>query len=77
MHLQICWDVTPGKYITVITNVLACAVTAGLTAAELIYAGVSFRFGGYCHVNTTGSIETYWSWLLAFGGLAFVLQVGT
>ena len=41
-----------------------------------VSSGVSFRFGGYCHVNV-GSIATYWGWLLAFGALACLLQFAT
>ncbi|KAB2574607.1 hypothetical protein DBV05_g6724 [Lasiodiplodia theobromae] len=77
MHLQICWDITPTKYHILFANLSAWTTTIVLTSAVLAHAGVSFRFGGYCHVNHTGSIPTYWAWLLAFGGLAFVLQVAT
>ncbi|KKY15919.1 putative g protein-coupled receptor/secretin-like protein [Diplodia seriata] len=77
MHLQIVWDITPTKYHFLGANIAAWTVTIGLVSAVLAHAGVSFRFGGYCHVNHTGSIPTYWAWLLAFGGLAFVLQLLT
>ncbi|KAL1615796.1 hypothetical protein SLS54_008801 [Diplodia seriata] len=77
MHLQIVWDMTPTKYHFLGANIGAWTVTIGLVSAVLAHAGVSFRFGGYCHVNHTGSIPTYWAWLLAFGGLAFVLQLLT
>ncbi|KAL1642618.1 hypothetical protein SLS58_005389 [Diplodia intermedia] len=77
MHLQIVWDMTPTKYHFAGANIAAWTVTVGLVSAVLAHAGVSFRFGGYCHVNHTGSIPTYWAWLLAFGGLAFVLQLLT
>lgn len=76
MHLQICWDWIPGKISYIIANVAALVVTIVLTAATLAHSGVSFRFGGYCHVNV-GSIATYWGWLLAFGGIACLLQFAT
>ncbi|KAF4314014.1 hypothetical protein GTA08_BOTSDO01770 [Botryosphaeria dothidea] len=77
MHLQICWDITPSKYHFIGANIAAWTVTIGLVSAVLAHAGVSFRFGGYCHVNHTGSIPTYWAWLLAFGALAFLFQLAT
>ncbi|OJD40299.1 uncharacterized protein BKCO1_1000492 [Diplodia corticola] len=77
MHLQIVWDHTPTKYTYLAANITAWTVTIVLVSAVLAHAGVSFRFGGYCHVNHTGSIPTYWSWLLAFGALALLLQLAT
>lgn len=77
MHLQICWDITPTKHHFIFANISAWTVTVALVTAVLAHAGVSFRFGAYCHVNHTGSIPTYWAWLLAFGGIALVLQLAT
>ena len=76
MHLQICWDWLPGRISYIAANTAALTVTIVLTAATLAHAGVSFRFGGYCHVNV-GSLATYWGWLLGFGGLACLLQLAT
>lgn len=76
MHLQICWAWMPGKISYWIANAAAMTITVALTAATLAHAGVSYRFGGYCHVNV-GSIGTYWGWLLAFGALACLLQAAT
>lgn len=76
MHLQIRWAWVPGKISYWIANAAALVVTVVLTAATLAHSGVSFRFGGYCHVNV-GSIATYWGWLLGFGALACLLQLGT
>jgi hypothetical protein len=76
MHLQICWDWLPGKISYIAANAAALTVTVVLTAATLAHAGVSFRFGGYCHVNV-GSLATYWGWLMGFGGLACLLQLAT
>ncbi|KAL1627738.1 hypothetical protein SLS56_006187 [Neofusicoccum ribis] len=77
MHLQICWDIAPTKHHYIAATIAASTVTIGLVSAVLAHAGVSFRFGGYCHVNHTGSIATYWAWLLAFSGLALLLQLAT
>ncbi|GAB7333886.1 hypothetical protein MBLNU13_g06004t1 [Cladosporium sp. NU13] len=76
MHLQICWDWVPGKISYIAANAAALLITIALTTATLVHSGVSFRFGGYCHVNV-GSIATYWGWLLAFCGMACLLQFAT
>ena len=76
MHMQICWDWLPGEVSYIAANAIALTVTIVLTAATLAHSGVSFRFGGYCHVNV-GSLATYWGWLLGFGGLACLLQLAT
>jgi hypothetical protein len=76
MHLQICWNFSPGKVSYITTSVVSTVVTIALTAATLAHAGVSYRFGAYCLINV-GSIATYWGWILAFAALAFVLQVAT
>lgn len=76
MHLQICWDIVPGRVAIIAANIAAWSVTIALTAAVLAKVGVSYRFGGYCHVNV-GSTSTYWGWMIGFGGIALLLQVAT
>jgi hypothetical protein len=76
MHLQICWDIVPGRVAIIAANVAAWSVTIALTAAVLAKVGVSYRFGGYCHVNV-GSTSTYWGWMIGFGGVALLLQAAT
>lgn len=76
MHLQICWAFTPAKYSYIAAHVTVWSITIGLTTAVLAHAGVSYRFGAYCWVNV-GSISSYWGWLLAFGGIALLLQLAT
>lgn len=76
MHLQICWSFTPLAMTHGVATVGAVAVSIGLTAATIAHSGVSYRFGGYCHVNV-GSLATFWGWLLAFVGIALILQIAT
>jgi hypothetical protein len=76
MHLQICWNIYITRTYYIAANVIVWTVTIALTSAVLALVGVSFRFGGYCHVNV-GSFSTYWGWLLAFTGLSLLLQLGT
>lgn len=76
MHLQICWNIIPSGTYYIAANVVVWTTTITLTTAVLAHVGVSFRFGGYCHVNV-GSISTYWAWLVAFAGISFLLQLVT
>jgi hypothetical protein len=76
MHLQICWDWLPGKISYLAANAVVLIVTIILTARMLHNSGMSFRFGGYCHVNV-GSLASYWGWLLGFCGLSVILQLAT
>ncbi|KAI5250768.1 hypothetical protein E4T42_04778 [Aureobasidium subglaciale] len=76
MHLQICWDIVPGKIAILAANIAAWSISIGLTAAVLAKSGVSFRFGGYCHVNV-GSTSTYWGEMIGFGAIALLLQLAT
>lgn len=76
MHLHVCWNITPGSRSYWAANIGAWSTIIALTTATLAHAGVSYRFGGYCHVNV-GSLDTYWGWLLGFGGVSLILQVAT
>lgn len=76
MHLQICWNITPGNISYWAANIGVLSTSIALTTATLAHTGVSYRFGGYCHVNV-GSLSTFWGWLLGFAGVAFLLQLAT
>ncbi|GIZ46075.1 hypothetical protein CKM354_000921400 [Cercospora kikuchii] len=76
MHVQVCWNRTPDKISYIAANVAAFSITISLTTATLAHTGVSYRFGGYCHINVR-SLATYWGWLFGFGGTACVLQIAT
>ncbi|SMR52962.1 unnamed protein product [Zymoseptoria tritici ST99CH_1E4] len=76
MHLQICWNIVIDGTYYLAANIITWSTVIALTTAVLAHVGVSFRFGGYCHVNV-GSFSTYWGWLLAFAGLSLLLQLMT
>lgn len=76
MHLQICWNITPGNKSYIAADITAWGLIIGLTAATLARTGVSFRFGGYCYINVH-SEATYWGWVLGFGVIALLLQLAT
>ncbi|KAM3423785.1 hypothetical protein BST61_g1189 [Cercospora zeina] len=76
MHVQVCWNRIPDRISYIAANVAAFSITISLTTATLAHSGVSYRFGGYCHINVR-SLATYWGWLFGFGGTACVLQIAT
>lgn len=77
MHLQICWDVTPGKKFFYWAQGLGWSVAATFFTITITITGVSFRFGDVCHVNAEHSMKDFWGPLLAIAGAAMVIQIGT
>jgi len=78
MHIQICWDITPGRKFFYYSQVIGWVIPAALMAATIVVGGVSFRFGAAtCHVNHHQSMATIWGWLLAVAGLTIILQIAT
>lgn len=77
MHLQICWDVMPGKRFFYGAQALGWGVCAILFTVTITFTGVSFRFGDACHVNSTHSMADFWGPLLTIAGLATLTQLAT
>ncbi|KAF2132653.1 hypothetical protein P153DRAFT_354141 [Dothidotthia symphoricarpi CBS 119687] len=77
MHLQICWDVTPGKKFFYWAQGLGWSVAAGFFTVTITITGVSFRFGDVCHVNAAHSMSDIWGPLLAISGAAMLIQIAT
>lgn len=77
MHLQICWDVLPGKKFFYWAQGLGWAVVATFFTATITATGVSFRFGDVCHVNSKDSMKDFWGPLLAIAGAAMIVQLAT
>jgi len=77
MHLQICWDVTPGQKFFYWAQGLGWSVAATFFTITITITGVSFRFGDVCHVNAEHSMKDFWGPLLAIAGAAMVIQVAT
>ncbi|KAF3001987.1 hypothetical protein E8E13_007877 [Curvularia kusanoi] len=77
MHLQICWDVTPGKKFFYWAQGLGWTVAAGFFTATITVTGVSYRFGDVCHVNSENSMKDFWGPLLAIAGGATLIQLAT
>ncbi|KAF4555827.1 Hypothetical protein D9617_2g057910 [Elsinoe fawcettii] len=78
MHLQICWDISPGRRFFYWTQLLGWAIPAAIFTAAITATGVSFRFGpGACHINHDHSMADFWGWLLAIAGIAIFVQLAT
>lgn len=77
MHLQICWDVQPGKKFYYASMGLGWGIAAAFFTATITITGVSFRFGDVCHVNSAHSMKDFWGPLLAIAGAAMVVQLAT
>lgn len=77
MHLQICWDVMPGKRFFYWAQGLGWTVAAAFFTATITVTGVSFRFGDVCHVNAAHSLPDFWGPLLAISGAATLVQLST
>ncbi|EGX51971.1 hypothetical protein TWF173_010749 [Orbilia oligospora] len=77
LHLQICWQVTPGKPFFIISQIVGWAFPAAMTAIALAVTGVSQRFGNTCHINTKNGLGTFWGPLLAVAAAAIVIQFVT
>ena len=77
MNLQICWDIVPGRKFFYISQALGWGIPAVLFTATMTVTGVSFRFGRECDVNHANSMKDFWGPLMAFAGLAGILQLMT
>lgn len=74
LHLQICWELVPGKKFFYSALFFGWAIPAtGMTIA-LSLTGTSYRFGDVCHINHDNGLQDFWGPLLAFAAIALVLQ---
>ncbi|KAF2707760.1 hypothetical protein K504DRAFT_503985 [Pleomassaria siparia CBS 279.74] len=77
MHLQICWDVMPGRRFFYWAQGLGWTVAAAFFTSTVTATGVSFRFGDVCHVNSPDSMKDFWGPLLVIAGAATLVQLVT
>ncbi|KAI9699202.1 MAG: hypothetical protein M1820_007281 [Bogoriella megaspora] len=77
MHLQIVWDLNPGKRFFWIAQVVGWGLPAAIFTATITVSGVSFRLGDQCHINHDNSIAVFWGPLLGLAGLAMSFQIAT
>ncbi|KAF2754245.1 hypothetical protein EJ05DRAFT_489477 [Pseudovirgaria hyperparasitica] len=77
MHLQICWDVMPGRKFFYAAQALGWGLIAVIFTVTITITGVSFRFGEVCHVNSIHSMADFWGPLLGIAGLSMLTQTAT
>ncbi|KAK8162867.1 hypothetical protein IWX90DRAFT_254601 [Phyllosticta citrichinensis] len=77
MHVQICWDATPGRKFFYASQFFGWGIPAILFATTMAFTGVSFRFGTACHVSLEHSMADFWGPLLGIAGAAALTQLGT
>ena len=77
LHLQICWDVIPGKKFFYSTLIVGWTVPFAMIAISLPLTGVSYRFGSICHINHERGLEDFWGPLMAIAAASLVLHFGT
>lgn len=77
LHLQICWEVVPGRKFFYGAIVAGWGLPIIIVATSLAVTGVSMRFGDTCHINHNNALGAFWGPLLAVAGAAAVLQVAT
>ena len=77
LHLQICWQVQPGKKFFWFSVLLGWAMPITFATIGLAITGVSYRFGGTCHINHEKAVQDYWIPLLTFAGISTILQFST
>lgn len=74
IHLQICWQVVPGRKFFWSSILAGWGIPAIILAVSLSITGISYRFGGTCHINHDRALDDYWGPLLAFAAASVVLQ---
>uniref|UniRef100_A0A093UXB2 Frizzled and smoothened-like protein O n=1 Tax=Talaromyces marneffei PM1 TaxID=1077442 RepID=A0A093UXB2_TALMA len=77
LHLQVCWEVVIGPVFMWISFAVGLGVPVLILTLMLVFTGVSYRFGGVCHINSKNSLHDYWLPALVFGGMGLVLQFVT
>ncbi|KAL7273792.1 hypothetical protein RUND412_003334 [Rhizina undulata] len=74
LHLQICWQVVPGRKFFLSAQAAGWSIPVIFLAVALSVTGVSFRFGESCHINSKNSLQTFWGPLLAVAAASIVTQ---
>lgn len=77
LHLQICWQLVVGRNYMWFSQVLGWGIPIVGLVILLVFSGVSFRFGGTCHINHENSLADFWIPLLVFAGLTVIIQFAT
>lgn len=77
LHLQICWQVVPGRKFFLTSQGFGWSIPVIFLAIALSLTGVSFRFGESCHINSKNGVQTFWGPMLAMAAASIVTQTIT
>ena len=77
LHLQICWEVIPGRRFFYGALLVGWGIPALFIAIALPVTGVSYRFGTTCHINHDRGLQDFWGPLLGLAGATTVFQFVT
>jgi hypothetical protein len=77
MHLQICWNIVPGRKFFFASLICGWGLVAIIFTITMKFTGVSYRFGPLCHVNSNKSMADFWGPLLGIAGIAALVQILT
>lgn len=77
LHLQICWELVPGKKFFYGAQFAGWGIPAVACATALAITGVSYRFGDTCHINHKDALKDVWGPMLGFAGMAIIIQFAT
>ena len=77
IHLQICWQVVPGRKFFWGSLLAGWGIPVLFASIALARTGVSYRFGDTCHINHDKALQDYWGPLLAFATVSTILQFVT
>ncbi|KAE8826873.1 hypothetical protein PTNB85_06782 [Pyrenophora teres f. teres] len=77
LFVRIVFDVAPGRRFMWASIATGLGVPVVFLVAVLTRTGFSYRMGQTCLPNHEDAIVTFWTWLVLFAALGFVLQVFT
>ncbi|KAL1954512.1 hypothetical protein VTO42DRAFT_1123 [Malbranchea cinnamomea] len=77
LHLQICWDVVPGKAFSIGTVSIGWAICIAMLAVALILTGTSYRFGSICHINHDYGLQDFWGPLMGVSAASLLIHAAT
>lgn len=77
MHLHVCWEKDLGGLFFIISSIVGWGIPCLFVAMCLVFTGVSYRLGDVCLPNHPNVFVTFLGWVIAFAGLAAIIQLST
>ncbi|KAI1916123.1 hypothetical protein LOY89_002740 [Ophidiomyces ophidiicola] len=77
LHVQICWDVVPGRKFFISTMCFGWGIPIIGLATAMAVTGTSYRFGSICHINHEKGLFIFWGPLMTFAGATMLIHLTT